>query len=275
MSKVRGPRHIRVDVAALETARCAGEACGRSQESMVLGLLRLWAWASGEGLDTVSVCQLSGFFPGAGETLVSALIGFGFLRYDGGALRIAGASRWMAVSRARRVAGKASGRARKEVACVTRRVKGEAAAPTEVQTAPVAPPQLSLLAPGDGDTPLPLGCFPAKPPARLLSPFVRLVDALVLAYKEETGQEYGFHGAKDAKAVKLLLKLAKDDEAEVVRRWRRSLRQCGFNSARELYLLPAKWNTLAADDKRARSTQAQRIDSVDWDALKGKAEVPM
>lgn len=65
------------------------------------------------------------------------------------------------------------------------------------------------------------------------------------AFLAERGVPYGFQGGKDGKAISELLRLAKGDRNEVIRRWYRALRLGSkYPGTSTIAGLPGKWNEL-------------------------------
>lgn len=97
--------YIAFDLDALNRAPAVARAAGVSEESILAGLLRLWAWCFREELDQVTSLQVRGHF---GAEVAEALAAFGFLEPTtaSGCWRVRGAARYLKVKTAQRDAAK-------------------------------------------------------------------------------------------------------------------------------------------------------------------------
>ena len=140
--------YIAFDLDALNVAADVGHAAGISEELVITGLARLWAFCFRQKTDRVSFLHLKGFFKGGDAW--QALVAFGFLAVEPGttppgqfdplddaAFRVRGADRYLRISEGRRKGGKAA-------AAAGNLLKGAArSAPALAPAAPQLEPGLS------------------------------------------------------------------------------------------------------------------------------------
>lgn len=99
--------YIALELDALNKAPAVARAARVSEDAVIGGLARLWAYCFREQLDSVSRLQVAGFFA-TDVDLVPALVAFGFLEAAGDSIRVRGADRYLRVAEARRKGGLAA-----------------------------------------------------------------------------------------------------------------------------------------------------------------------
>ena len=269
--------YLKFDLDALNRAPAVARAAGVSEDTIIAGLARLWAWCFREKVDVVSETHLRGHF---GTEVSGALVAFGFLAVgeEHRTFRVRGAEDYLRVAESRSKGGRlAAGNLK----------KGTAKQTAEKGPQPGQSPRLtpgSLPAPA-GDKPgnVP-GSLPALPPnTKHLAPreealapppaarTPRESDDLCADFESIVGTPYAWQGAKDGAA---LARLRKQFSLEEVRaRWRLGLRAKGWLSVRTVAQLAGKWNDLAdGGGGNARSPVA--AETIDWTTA-AIGEVPL
>lgn len=135
--------YIAFELDALNVAPAVARSASVSEEVIIAGLLRMWAWCFREKTDTITADQLRGHF---GADVAPALVAFRFLEAAGESWRVRGAERYLRISEARSKGGKAA----------SGNLKRGAAKP-EVQPEPQ--PEVS-----PGSSPAPAGSQPGGSP---------------------------------------------------------------------------------------------------------------
>jgi len=134
--------YIAFDLDALNVAANVGCAAGVSEDLVIAGLARMWAYCFRCPTDRVAATHLRGFF--GGKDCSEALVAFGFLEHGESDFRVRGAERYLRVRDARRKGGlAASGNLR----------QGSKPSPAELRSAPadsrLDPGSLPALGPAD------------------------------------------------------------------------------------------------------------------------------
>jgi hypothetical protein len=239
--------YIAFDLDALNRAPAVARSAGVTEEQVIAGLVRMWAWAFREETDSIDIDQLRGHF---GVDASKALVAFGFLETSGPVWRVRGASRYLRIKSAQREAAKRTN-ARKGTAPPSERSTGAVA-----DAPPDAPPPLerrSTDATPHGQPPLftehrapnTKSTAPASPTPPVSAPKApRLEDLLCEDFKEVTGAKYDWKSAKDGVAFAALLKVATIEEIRA--RWRAGLKAPAedWASCRGVAQLRSKWNDL-------------------------------
>lgn len=99
--------YIAVELDALNVAPAVARAARVSEDAVIGGLTRLWAYCFRQQAASVSRLQVAGFFATEAD-MVPALVAFGFLEVVGEGIRVRGADRYLRVSEARRKGGLAA-----------------------------------------------------------------------------------------------------------------------------------------------------------------------
>lgn len=249
--------YIAFDLDAMNRAPAVARACGLSEDAVLAGLLRLWAWCFREETDTVQATHIRGHFGGdAGE----ALEAFGFLEAtDQGTWRVRGAARYLRIKGAQRAAAERTNQRKVDRTLTVRST--DATPHGGPHGTPHGQPTLLHRAPNTEHRAVK---DPATPPAPRAKPAGKakapadprhapLVKALV-----EASPGYAFQ-ARDAAAVTSLLALGPPEE--VLTRWRRALASAGYPKVRTTWELAANWNHFAQE---GRSGAPIRAEDVDW-----------
>ena len=162
--------YIAFELKALEDAAHIGRAAGVSEDTIIAGMARMWAWAWRSKSAIVQPLHVRGFF---GSDVADALTAFGFLAPCDDGLRIRGADRYLRIAEARAEGGK------KAVGNLKRGTERPGSSPAPAGTKPeVAPgsrnspespemdPSAEPLEPGTlpGSSPAPAGNQPGNAP---------------------------------------------------------------------------------------------------------------
>lgn len=105
--------YIAFELDALNKAPAVARAARVSEDSIIGGLARMWAYAFREQADTLSRLQVAGFFDVQAD-VVPALMAFGFIEENGEGFRVRGADRYKRVSDARRKGAEKTNAAKRE-----------------------------------------------------------------------------------------------------------------------------------------------------------------
>lgn len=97
--------YIAFDLDALNVAPDVARAADLTEDRVIGGLSRLWAWCFRSATDRVTAIHIKGFF---GADCTQVLSVFGFLEVDGADFRVKGADRYLRVKEARSQNGKAA-----------------------------------------------------------------------------------------------------------------------------------------------------------------------
>lgn len=279
--------YIAFDLDALNAAPVVARAAGTTEDVVIGGLSRMWAWCFREGVDAISVGQLTGFFC---ADVRRQLVDFGFLApiNDSELMRVRGAERYLRIKEAQKRGGEASKGNLKQFA-VQKTAKKKAVSVNSTGTVPAndrlepedsgkTPPGGVELNPEDTS-----GYLPAltpntehrapfkrssldssrkpeknkpKPPKEPDSRHAPLQKALEAEYERQRGAPYGFAGGEDAAHVATLLRMGGPDEA--LRRWRVAISNETFPRVSALRELVKNWNHFAP--KRQEAGRPRRID---------------
>lgn len=230
--------YIAFELDALNKAPAVARAARVSEDVIIGGLARMWAYCFREQAETLTALQVAGFFAVESD-VVAALAAFGFLEEAGEVVRVRGADRYKRVADARRKGAEKTNAARRE-RTVERR-SSDAQATLNARSKSVNERTLN-----DALTP---STEHRAPKVKALAPAApsqpRDSDRLAAVFSEVTGQAYLWQGAKDGAALAELLKAATLEQ--VLDRWRRGLKASAddWASCRTVAQLRQKWNDLA------------------------------
>lgn len=242
--------YIAFDLDALNRAPAAARSAGVSEETIIAGLVRMWAWCFREKQDSITADQVRGHF---GADVAPALVAFGFLEAVADTWRVRGAERYLRIADARSRGGKAASgnlkRGTKKPKVSWERSPGIVPAPAGEQ------PE---------DSP---GLFPALTPStEHRAPNTKSIAPATQSPRDEAllcedfltivGAKYAWQGGKDGDALKALRK--EGDIDEIRRRWRIGLRAEGWLLVRTVAELRQKWNHLA-ESKAAPQQPAKPV----------------
>ena len=248
--------YIAFDLDALNRAPAAARAAGVTEDQVISGLVRLWAWCFREKTDQATALQIRGHF---GADCADALAAFGFLEPLKGTYRVKGADRYLRVTAGRSKGGKAAHAAGNLLA------GSKKSAPANRQLSPSLLPAEA----GAGSQPFtddrrpttddrrPNEVAPSAPHPLTSETRNRLVDA----YEAFAGSKYKFRGPIDGKALKELLAHSEPDE--IVRRFHVGLKNLNWPKITTIAQLNQHWNALTGTV--AQNTRAPvAAESVDW-----------
>ncbi len=269
--------YIAFDLNAMSEAPAVGRAAGISEDQVLGGLLRLWAWCFREKVDHASAGQIRGHF---GANCTEALADFGFIEPNGELWRIKGAERYLRIAAGRSKGGQKSkgnllpgGQKRVEVQPTPSRGGSPGLSRDQAQGAAETKPGLDL---GSSASSEQRAANVKKqlptPPAPDATGWQALVDALVTDFAElRAGAEYDLSPA-DFGQLKALRKKHPDDEIRA--RWRRGLQGSFTREVNSIAQLGngTKWNALATDDRQATKTVGGRVEAPQRDATGFKAD---
>lgn len=247
--------YIAFDLDALNAAPNVARAARVSEDTIIGGLLRLWAHAFRCKADVLDELEVRGCFDSAADVM-PALKAFGFLaEAPKGKIRVRGAERYLRISEARSKGGKAASgnlkRGTLQPGCQPELVPGYSPAPAGTQPgvspgySPALTPSTEHLAPNtESKSIAPLFASPTPEPVESKPKPPRDSELLQYDFKLVTGSEYRWNGAKDGVALADLLKTSTLDEVRT--RWRRGLEAPAnaWASCRTVAQLRQKWNDL-------------------------------
>lgn len=274
--------YVAFDLDALNRAPNVARAIGCTEDTIVAGLVRLWAYCFREAKEVVSEAEIKGLF---GIDAKDALVAFGFLAAMENAFRVKGADRYLRYKKGVKSGGLASKKNLKQYQKKAQPKKegepeesrngagGGAGGEPEIITGSPSGFDPALTPNTYKETSNDVSFITAQAPKKKKAlkgkaqevaqehftgvPWQVAVEQLFSAFERFRGAKYT-PTARDFSALENLAKRTRGDFAEVSRRWTNALRS-GFPIIGELWQLEQKFNQFAANPE-APKPQAQAAD---------------
>lgn len=231
--------YISVELDAINKAPNVGRAAGVSEDTILAGLNRLWAYCFREKKDVLDALEVAGCFT-SGINLFPALVSFGFLEPKGDAYRVKGADKYLRIANGRSEGGK------KAVKKLNASRWGADTKPIPSRSSPSAEYRLDIgLSPNTEHRAPSTLTTTTSPPAA--AGWQNLVEQLFQKFVEIRNTKPRFSDA-DFAQLKRLRKENPDEE--ILARWARGLRGTYARQVNSLADLAksSKWNALATDE---------------------------